>query len=113
MLGVNLNAVIEGTQLGLRYFNEQKNKSVPHTENQIIINTASLGGFVPVRRFPIYSASKFGIVGFTKAVGEKTFSDHGVRVVSMAPSLVKTPMSLAAMKKDPGNIHIFTMTQIT
>ena len=112
MLGINLNAVVEGTQLGLRYFNEQKNKNIQPSDNRLIINTASLGGFIPIRRFPIYTASKFGIVGLTKAIGEKTFADHGVRVVSLAPAFVKTPMVVTAMANDPSKIHLLSIIRI-
>ena len=83
-----------------------QNNNIESNDNRIILNTASLGGFIPITKFPVYTAAKFGVVGFTKAIGEKSFADHGVRVVALAPAFVKTPMVVSAMDKDPGLLNV-------
>ena len=103
VLDIDLYSVIEGSQLALRFMTELKSKNGTESqESGLIINTASFGGFIPIKRFAIYCTAKFGVVGFTKAIGEKAFVDHGIRVVTLAPSLVKTPLVLNQMEKDAG-----------
>ncbi len=56
---VNLNAVIEGTQLACT---EMKRTG------GVIINTASLGGLYPMPDSPIYAATKAAVVHFTRSL---------------------------------------------
>lgn len=51
-------------------------------EGGVIINTASLAGLYPQPRTPVYSAAKFGVVGFTRSF--KDFGDN-IRVNAVAP----------------------------
>ena len=54
-----------------------------------IINMASLGGFVATPTYTIYSASKFGVRGFTEAL-RREVGIYGVHVSGIYPGSVKT-----------------------
>ncbi|MCX5055325.1 MULTISPECIES: SDR family NAD(P)-dependent oxidoreductase [unclassified Streptomyces] len=57
-----------------------------------IINIASTGGKQGVELAAPYSASKHGVVGFTKAVG-KELARTGITVNAVCPGYVETPMA--------------------
>lgn len=57
-----------------------------------IINIASTGGKQGVELAAPYSASKHGVIGFTKAVG-KELAKTGVTVNAVCPGYVETPMA--------------------
>lgn len=67
-----------------------------------IVFTASTSGLVGSRFSPIYSASKFAVVGLAKSLAQ-TFAVDNVRVNVVCPSLVDTPMGMqfASRKNDP------------
>jgi NAD(P)-dependent dehydrogenase (short-subunit alcohol dehydrogenase family) len=54
-----------------------------------IVATASLGGLHPWPEDPYYAASKLGVVGFVRSAAPK-FSELGVRIHAVCPSLVQT-----------------------
>ncbi len=60
-------------------------------EKGVVINTASVAAFEGQIGQAAYSASKGGIVGMTLPIARE-FADYGIRVVSIAPGLMDTPM---------------------
>jgi len=54
-----------------------------------IINMASLGGFIATPTYTVYSASKFGVRGFTEAL-RREVGVYGVHVSGIYPGGVKT-----------------------
>ena len=57
-----------------------------------IINVSSVGGVVGMRDFPAYSASKHGLIGFSKSLADK-WARFGIRVNVLAPGFIKTRMT--------------------
>lgn len=57
-----------------------------------IVNIASTGGKQGVELAAPYSASKAGVIGFTKAVG-KELAQTGITVNAVCPGYVETPMA--------------------
>lgn len=58
-----------------------------------IINVNSIYGYRADPYVPVYHASKFAIMGFTKSLGhEYNFSKYGVRVVAICPGFTETKL---------------------
>lgn len=65
----------------------------------VIVNNSSVAGLRGMNRLSHYAASKWGLVGLTKSWAIE-LAPHGIRVVSIHPTGVNTPMNdgLAAME---------------
>ncbi|HET8623448.1 MAG TPA: SDR family oxidoreductase [Gemmatimonadales bacterium] len=59
----------------------------------VIINNSSVAGLRGMVRLSHYAASKFGLVGLTKSWAIE-LAPHGIRVVSLHPTGVNTPMNV-------------------
>ena len=58
----------------------------------VIINNSSVAGLRGMRRLSHYAASKWGLTGLTKSWALE-LAPHGIRVVSIHPTGVNTPMN--------------------
>lgn len=87
-VAVNLVAVVRATEAALDAFEE-----VPAGEGaeRVIVNVASAGGVVEMPIAPIYSASKFGVVGYTKSM-RNACDERGVRIMCFCPAWADTGM---------------------
>ena len=68
---------------------------IPHMiarRSGVIINNSSVAGLRGMARLSHYAASKWGLVGLTKSWAIE-LAPHGIRVVSMHPTGVNTPMN--------------------
>lgn len=69
--------------------------ALPHLpEGASIITTSSVEGFDPNPILLDYAATKFAIIGFTKALS-KQIADKGIRVNSVAPGPIWTPLQIS------------------
>jgi len=82
-VAVNLTAVIVGTRLALEPLQARGGGTV--------VNIASIGALLPLEDEPGYSATKAGVLMFTRACAGLARS-HGVRVNAVLPGLVDTPL---------------------
>ncbi len=57
----------------------------------ILINFASIAGWVPYLHFGAYNASKFAVVAFTEVLHEET-RDSDVQIICVCPPPVDTPL---------------------
>ncbi|XP_015749559.1 PREDICTED: 15-hydroxyprostaglandin dehydrogenase [NAD(+)]-like [Acropora digitifera] len=64
-------------------------------KNGVIINVSSTGGIHPISACPVYCASKFGVVGFTRSVAPPAFNKKGIRVNCVCPGNTDTNISKA------------------
>ncbi len=88
---VNLSAVMDVT-----YF------AIPHlekSEDAAIINVASIAGIMATGNAMAYSASKHGVVGFSRALFEEV-RDKGIKVSAICPGYVATDM-VSTLKLNP------------
>lgn len=108
VIAINLNGVFFMSQAALPHLLETRGN---------IVNVASSTGLVGAPYGVAYSASKFGVVGLTKALAAEVAAT-GVRVNAVAPGNVSTPMTakfempsgvdmqlllrLSALQKAPG-----------
>jgi NAD(P)-dependent dehydrogenase (short-subunit alcohol dehydrogenase family) len=65
-----------------------------------IVNTASSLGLVGLAQQPAYVAAKHGVVGLSKAAAIE-YSALGVRVNSICPGVIRTPLFEGAAASDP------------
>jgi len=82
-VAVNLGAVILGTRLAIDCFAARG--------GGVVVNIASLGALLPLEDEPGYSATKAGVVMFTRACAA-LHRTHHVRVNAVLPALVDTPL---------------------
>jgi len=82
-VAVNLTSVILGTRLAIDRFGPER--------GGVVVNVASLGALLPLEDEPGYSATKAGVVMFTRACGALRRS-HGIRVNAVLPALVDTAL---------------------
>jgi 3-oxoacyl-[acyl-carrier protein] reductase len=86
VLDVNLGGVILFTKAVGPLLREQRHGS--------IVNIASMAGLVGSRGQVVYSGSKAGVIGVTKASAKELMAE-GVRVNAVAPGFIDTPMTEA------------------
>ncbi|WP_436937978.1 SDR family oxidoreductase [Staphylococcus xylosus] len=84
MIDVNLKGTLYGINAVLPIF---LNQSTGH-----IINIASISGFEVTKQSTLYSASKAAVHTITQGL-EKELAKTGVRVTSISPGMVDTPLS--------------------
>jgi 3-oxoacyl-[acyl-carrier protein] reductase len=86
VINVNLTGVFNTTQAAIKYMMKQKSGS--------IINLTSVVGIYGNAGQTNYSASKAGVIGFTKSCAME-FSSRGIRVNAIAPGFIETDMTAA------------------
>jgi 3-oxoacyl-[acyl-carrier protein] reductase len=82
-IDINLKGVIHGTRIAGRAMVDQGGGH--------IINIGSLASLAPVAGLGLYSASKFGVRGFSLAAAQE-LRRHGVSLSVVLPDAVETPM---------------------
>lgn len=90
VLNVNLKSVFNCTQTIIRSMIKNKKGS--------IVNIASVSGQMGVAGQANYSASKAGIMGFTKTVAREVAS-RGITINAVAPGFIQTEMTDALPRK--------------
>ena len=88
---VQINLV--GTLNVIRLAAARMVENIPNEDGEkgVVINTASGAAFEGQIGQAAYSASKAGVVGMTLPIARE-FADYGIRVVTIAPGLFRTPM---------------------
>ena len=73
-----------------------------------IVNIGSIQSFVHVRTpsSPAYTASKHGVLGFTKALAAELGKD-GVRVNAIGPGFIETPLNAQVRASNPELVKTF------
>ena len=84
-----------------------KNQPDEKTERGVIVNTASIAAFDGQMGQVAYAATKGGIVGMTLPMA-RDLSKQGIRVNTIAPGVMATPLMLAA----PQNVQVGIVANI-
>lgn len=90
IVDVNIKGVINGAYAALPLLKT--------TEDARIVNVASTAGFVAAPQLAVYVASKFAVRGLTESL-DVELSPLGIRVTSLAPWFVDTPILDIARKE--------------
>ena len=80
---INLASVVVGTRLAVPYFERRGGGAV--------VNTASMASVLPLVDEPAYSATKAGVLMFTRTCAGME-GTHRIRVTAVLPGLVRTPL---------------------
>jgi NAD(P)-dependent dehydrogenase (short-subunit alcohol dehydrogenase family) len=94
-LELNLTSLMHSNRAALAFFMKQK-------QGGVILNMGSVLGFSPSPRYfntHAYAASKSAIIGLSKSIAAY-YGQYNIRVNTIAPSLVKTPMSERAVQDE-------------
>ncbi|XP_077963178.1 15-hydroxyprostaglandin dehydrogenase [NAD(+)] isoform X1 [Gasterosteus aculeatus] len=96
-VSINMMGVIRGTYLALEHMSK-----LSGGRGGVIVNMASMAGLGPLPSCPVYTATKHGVVGFTRAMAAaSTASGYGVRVNVLCPGFVETDL-FSAVKTNLG-----------
>jgi len=90
VLNINLKGTFHCTKVVIRYMSKQRNGR--------IVNIASVVGEMGNAGQANYSASKAGVIGFTKTIARE-FAQRGINVNAIAPGYIETPMTEALPEK--------------
>jgi NAD(P)-dependent dehydrogenase (short-subunit alcohol dehydrogenase family) len=99
IIAVNLTGVFNVTHAFLASLRATKGR---------IVNIASIQSFVHVRTpsSPAYTASKHGVLGFTRALAAELGKD-GVRVNAIGPGFIETPLNEKVRASNPEVARMF------
>ena len=99
VIGINLTGVFNVTQAFLAPLRAAKGR---------IVNIGSIQSFVHVRTpsSPAYTASKHGVLGFTRALAAE-LGKEGVRVNAIGPGFIATPLNAQARATNPELVKAF------
>ncbi|KAM8842545.1 15-hydroxyprostaglandin dehydrogenase [NAD(+)] [Synchiropus picturatus] len=93
---VNLTSVIKGTYLALDHMSQEYGK-----QGGTIINVSSMAAFQHSPHQPVYTATKHGVIGFTRAIADaSSLGNYGVRINVLCPAFVDTPLLLSVEQED-------------
>ncbi|GLV39842.1 Photoreceptor dehydrogenase [Carabus blaptoides fortunei] len=86
MIDINLKGVIYGTKLGMNCMSKDAGG-----KGGAIVNVASVLGLAPLGGAPAYTATKHGVIGYTRAMAMPYhYNKSGVRVMAMCPGVTDT-----------------------
>lgn len=85
---------LKGTALCMKY---EIRQFVAQGNGGSIVNISSINAFKPTTGNPAYQAFKHGVEGLTKAAAFE-YGIKGIRINSVAPGAIRTPMLVAALE---------------
>jgi short-subunit dehydrogenase len=96
---VNLLGTMNGSHAALQTFLRQR--------RGVLINNISVGGWVPTPFAAAYTASKFGLRGFSASLRQELAAHPGIHVCSVFPAMIDTPgfvhgANMSGRNLDPG-----------
>lgn len=86
---------LKGTALCMKY---ELRQFMAQGNGGSIVNISSINAFKPTVGNPAYQAFKHGVEGLTKAAAFE-YGVKGIRINSVAPGAIKTPMLTASLKE--------------
>jgi NAD(P)-dependent dehydrogenase (short-subunit alcohol dehydrogenase family) len=99
VIAINLTGVFNVTHAFLAPLRATKGR---------IVNIGSIQSFVHIRQpsSPAYTASKHGVLGFTKALAAE-LGKEGVRVNAIGPGFIATPLNAGTRANNPEAVQMF------
>ena len=111
MIRINVDGVVNGTRLALDAFAQHPGEA---GASRVVLNVGPMAGLIPTAVMPVYTATKFAVVGFSRAAhvaASKRYDANlrknvptGIRVHALCPSFADTGMvNEETLAKDPRN----------
>src|SRR3954447_26722008 len=99
IIAINLTGVFNVTHAFLGSLRANKGR---------IVNIGSIQSFVDIRQpsSPAYTASKHGVLGFTRALAVELGKDS-VRVNAIGPGFIETPLNASTRANNPEGVKLF------
>ncbi|XP_006630023.1 15-hydroxyprostaglandin dehydrogenase [NAD(+)] [Lepisosteus oculatus] len=93
---VNLTSVIKGTYLALDHMSKEYGK-----DGGVIINISSMAAFLHSPHQPVYTATKYGVLGFSRAIADAAeIGNYGVRINVLCPAFVDTALLQSVQEEE-------------
>ena len=92
MTDLEIHELIDVNLLGAVYMSRAVTQRMVHQKSGAIINVSSIHGVSGASMETIYSASKAGLIGFTKSLA-KELAPSGITVNCIAPGVIDTEMN--------------------
>lgn len=92
--------VVDINLVGVFLSMKHKIPAMLQTGGGVIINTSSTAGLRGYAQLGPYTASKHGVTGLTKSTALE-YADQGIRVLSVHPAAIETPMVARAIEDNP------------
>jgi short-subunit dehydrogenase len=101
--------VIEINLLGAMYGAAAVLPVFRHQRHGILINNISMGGWVPMPFAAAYTASKFGLRGFTASLRQELRYERDIHICAVFPAVIDTPgfmhgANVSGRALDPGGV---------
>jgi NAD(P)-dependent dehydrogenase (short-subunit alcohol dehydrogenase family) len=93
-----MNVNVKGVWLCMK---SQLRQMLKQEGGGVIVNLADAAGLVAAPDRAIYAASKHAVVGLTKTAAVE-YAKSGIRINSLCPGAVKTPMLARMLERNPG-----------
>ncbi|KAM7361007.1 alcohol dehydrogenase 1-like [Cochliomyia hominivorax] len=88
-VNINLIGLINTTLEAIPHMDKAQ-----HGRGGVLMNIASVVGLEPSPAVAVYSATKFGVVGFTRSLSDPYYYNRtGVAVTAICPGVTESPMS--------------------
>ncbi|KTG02673.1 hypothetical protein cypCar_00047038 [Cyprinus carpio] len=108
VLCLSQGGVVRGTYLALEHMKKENGGN-----GGVIVNVSSMAGLGPFPMAPIYTATKHGVVGFSRAMAAVSkLANYGVRINILCPWFVKTNL-LSSMNSEEHIGSFFPLKGIT
>jgi len=104
----NIDAVIDLNVRTLYKISQAAITPMKRTKNASIVNMSSQMGFVGSQGRTLYCMSKHAVEGVTKAMAVE-LADHNIRVNTVAPTFVLTPMTEPMFEDEAFKDFVFNM----
>ena len=96
-VAINLTAVIESTFKGIDLMSMKNGGN-----GGVVVNISSGSGYNVLRGAPVYTATKFGVIGFSRSFKFlPNILEDGVRVNCLCPLFLETEMTRKATMENP------------
>jgi NAD(P)-dependent dehydrogenase (short-subunit alcohol dehydrogenase family) len=91
-LDIQLNTNLRSIPLFYREALDMLKAAGAEHRNALVVNTSSLSGKQGEAWLSVYSATKWGVIGFTQAMNKELAND-GIKSCALCPGFVDTPMT--------------------